>query len=121
VKYVLLLSTLIVSLTVVSDILAISKPTQESPPETGNSSMEIRGIFSGVIEKIDENGETIAVKERVPHEVKILFFTIDSRTKITKRKTSLTPQDLKKDMMVIVEYRRAVGKLIAVTIDVKSH
>jgi hypothetical protein len=72
--------------------------------------------FSGTIDKVDEMAKAIAVKGKVKKEEKMMTFSLDDKTKITKGKASLSFADLKKDMHVSVEYKKDGDKMIAVAI-----
>lgn len=72
--------------------------------------------FSGTIDKVDEMAKAIAVKGKVKKEEKMMAFSVDDKTKITKGKASLSFADLKKDMHVSVEYKKDGDKMIAVAI-----
>jgi len=72
--------------------------------------------FSGTIDKVDEMAKAIAVKGKVKKEEKMMTFSLDDKTKITKGKASLSFADLKKDMQVSVEYKKDGDKMTAVAI-----
>jgi uncharacterized protein YpmB len=72
--------------------------------------------FSGTIDKVDEMAKAIVVKGKVKKEEKMMTFSVDDKTKITKGKASLSFADLKKDMQVSVEYKKDGDKMIAVAI-----
>jgi hypothetical protein len=141
-KKILLLITLIASVTIVSIAIAIQKPV----PDTDSSAKAIQKPapkpvstapvydepvkpmtekkiekimkFSGLIEKVDEVGETIVVRGKVMKEGSPLAFAINDKTKITKGKMTATLGNLKKDMPVSIKYIKEMNKMIAVTIEV---
>jgi hypothetical protein len=76
--------------------------------------------FSGAIDKVDEMAKAIVVKGKVKKEEKMMTFSVDDKTKITKGKASLSFADLKKDMHVSVEYKKDGDKMIAATIKVSA-
>jgi len=47
-----------------------------------------------------------------------LTFSMDSKTKITQGKTTMTPGELRKTMEVSIEYKKEMGKLIPIVIEV---
>ena len=119
-KNILLFGTFIASITLASGVLAISKPAPEFSTVSKGSATEKRGIFSGVIEKVNETGETIVVMGKKMMEVKTLIFSVDNKTKITKSRSSIAPRDLKKGMLATIEYRQNAGTLTAIIIDVSA-
>jgi len=119
-KNILLLGIFIASIALASGVLAISKPAPESSAVSKGSTTDKRGIFSGVIEKVDETGATIVVTGKKMMEVKTLIFSIDNKTKITKSRSSIAPQDLKKGMSATIEYHQNAGTLTAIIIDVSA-
>jgi len=72
--------------------------------------------FSGTIDKVDEMAKAIVVKGKVKKEEKMMTFSVDDKTKITKGKASLSFADLKKDMHVSVEYKKDGEKMTAAAI-----
>jgi hypothetical protein len=103
--------------------MAISKPTSKPAPEAGGSPEPEKPKiekFSGVIEKVNENGKSIVVRGKVMQEEKLLTFHIDNKTKISKNSVMMTPGDLKKDMRVSIEYKKEKDKMIAVAIGVST-
>ncbi len=72
--------------------------------------------FSGTIDKVDEMAKAIVVKGKVKKEEKMMTFSVDDKTKITKGKASLSLADLKNEMHVSVEYKKDGDKMTAVAI-----
>lgn len=113
------LVTLLSLVVFVSGAMAIRKPTPEPAPEAfAVTGPEKTMKFSGVIEKVDEIGKTIAVRGKMTKEEKILTFTVEDKTKINKGKTTLPLRDLKKDMQVSVQYKKEMDRIIAIAIEV---
>lgn len=94
-------------------------PAPAAPAATKPAPVKLEK-FSGVIEKIDEMAKAIDIKGKVKKEDKILTFTTDDKTKITKGKDTLTFLDLKKGMNVSVDYKKDGDKNIAVAIKVAA-
>ena len=76
--------------------------------------------FFGTVEKVDELRKTIDIKGTGKKDEKILTFSINERTKITRTKKELNMADLKSGMDVLVEYRKEGDKLIAISIKVSA-
>jgi hypothetical protein len=108
------------------EAMAIRKPGPEPAPGAAESTTPAKSTigktekFTGEIDKVDEKGKTIAVKGKVMKDEKILTFAVDGKTRITKGETTMAFGLLKKKMEVSVDYKRAMGKLIAIAIEVSS-
>ncbi len=68
--------------------------------------------FSGMVEKMDEAGKTVAVKGKKDEKT----FVVDDKTKITKSGKEMSFANLKKGMHVSVEYKKDGDKMVAATI-----
>ena len=72
--------------------------------------------FTGDIKSVDAMAKSIAVAKG--KEQKTIMVTAD--TKITKGKDALKFEDLKAGMNVVIEYKKEMDKMIAVTIKVSA-
>ncbi|MGZ3514796.1 MAG: hypothetical protein ACXU93_12680 [Thermodesulfobacteriota bacterium] len=72
--------------------------------------------FTGGIKSVDATAMSLVVAKGTESKI----FWVEEATKITKSKTDLTFADLKAGMSVVVEYKKAGDKLIAVTIKVST-
>ena len=123
-KKILFVLTLLMLFTSVSEIKAIRKPAPEPVQEAPASSSPGRPViekmekFLGTIEKVDDKEKIIVVKGKMVNEEKTLTFVINDQTKMTKGKEAVTLGDLKEDIQVSIEYKKVMGKMIAVVIEV---
>lgn len=78
--------------------------------------------FKGVIEKIDATARTFDVKSRVKvkgkMEDKVMTFTANDKTKVTKSKETMSFADLEDGMKVSGEYKVEEGKNIALVVKI---
>jgi hypothetical protein len=124
-KKLILLVAMLTLVAFVSGVMAQQKPapapakpaTTPAPAPAPAAKIE---KFSGAIDKVDEMAKAIVVKGKVKKEEKMMTFSVDDKTKITKGKASLSFADLKKDMHVSVEYKKDGDKMIAATIKVSA-
>ena len=70
--------------------------------------------FSGAIKSVDAVAKSIVVVKGKTEKT----FVVTADTKITKGKDALKFEDLKAGMNVVVEYKKEMDKMIAVTIKV---
>jgi hypothetical protein len=124
-KKLILLVAMLTLVAFVSGVMAQQKPapapakpaTTPAPAPAPAAKIE---KFSGAIDKVDEMAKAIVVKGKVKKEEKMMTFSVDDKTKITKGKASLSFADLKKDMHVSVEYKKDGDKMIAAAIKVSA-
>jgi hypothetical protein len=123
-RKLILLVALLTLVAFVSVAIAQQKPAPAKPattpapaPAPAPAKME---KFSGVVDNVDEIAKAIVVKGKVKKEEKTLTFATDDKTKITKGGKDMPFADLKKDMSVAVEYKKAADKMIAATIKVAA-
>lgn len=102
-----------------------SKPVPAEPAGTPASAPAPAALektkletLSGMIEKVDELGKAIDVKDKVKKVEKTLVFAVGDKTKITKGKDTLSFSDLKKGMNVSVGYKKEGDTNIALAIKV---
>jgi len=106
--------------TFISGAFAQPKPAEKpaaAPAATVPEKPKLEKI-SGSIEKVDEVGKALEVKQWVKKEEKTLTFSIDDKTKIEQGKETLNLSSLKKGMRISVEYRKDGDKNVAVAIKV---
>jgi Skp family chaperone for outer membrane proteins len=121
-KKMILFVAILILVAFVSGAMAQGKPAPAKPATTAAPAPAKPEApaklekFSGTIDKVDEMAKAIAVKGKVKKEEKMMTFSLDDKTKITKGKASLSFADLKKDMHVSVEYKKDGDKMIAVAI-----
>ncbi len=106
--------------TFISGAFAQPKPAEKPAPAPAATVPEKPKLetISGSIEKVDEVGKVLEVKQKAKKEEKTLAFTIDDKTKIERGKETLTFSGLKKGMRVSVEYRKEGDRNVAVAIKV---
>jgi hypothetical protein len=120
-KTMLLLVTSLALAAFASGAMAIRKPVPDPAPDIAGSNKPqytVTEKFSGTIEQVDERANTILVRGKMMKNERTLTFSMDSKTKITQGETTMTPGDLRKTMEVSIEYKKEMGKLIPIVIDV---
>jgi len=125
-KKMILLAVMLTLVAFVSGAMAQVKPAPAKPATTAapapakpEAPAKIEK-FSGTIDNVDAMGKAIVVKGKVKKEEKMMTFSVDDKTKITKGKASLSFADLKKDMHVKVEYKKDGDKMTAVSIQASA-
>jgi hypothetical protein len=88
-------------------------PEKAKAEQTATERME---KFAGTIERIDEVGKIFVVKGRKDS----LTFTVDDKTKIIRGGKDMPFSDLKKEMVVAVDYKREGDRKIAVSVRVAA-
>jgi Cu/Ag efflux protein CusF len=116
-KKTVLLVVLLTLVAFVSGAIAAAPPkgagTTPAPATTAPVKLE---KFTGDIKSVDAMAKSIAVAKG--KEQKTFMVTAD--TKITKGKDALKFEDLKAGMNVVIEYKKEMDKMIAVTIKVSA-
>ncbi len=92
---------------------AAGTPAQAAPASTKPAKLE---KFSGEIKGVDAMAKSIVVAKAKDEKT----FATTADTKITKGKEALKFEDLKAGMNVVIEYKKDMDKLIAVTIKVSA-
>jgi hypothetical protein len=120
-KKLILLVVLLTLAAFVSGAIAQQKPAPAKPATTPAPAPAKLEKFSGVVDKVDEMTKAIVVKGKVKkQEEKTLNFATDEKTKITRAGKDMPFGDLKKDMHVIVEYKKDGEKMTAATVKVAA-
>lgn len=123
-KKLILLVALVTFVAFASGVTAQQKPAPAKPatttaPAPAPAPAELEK-FSGTIDKVDGMAKAIVVKGKVKKEEKTLTFASDDKTKITKGGKDMPFADLKKDMIVVVQYAKVGDKMVAATINVAA-
>ncbi len=123
-KKLILLVALVTFVAFASGVTAQQKPAPAKPatttaPAPAPAPAELEK-FSGTIDKVDGMAKAIAVKGKVKKEEKTLTFASDDKTKITKGGKDMPFADLKKDMIVVVQYAKVGDKMVAASINVAA-
>jgi len=122
-KKLILLVVLLTLVAFVSGAVAQQKPAPAKPATTPAPAPAPAKLekFSGVVDKVEEMTKAIVVKGKVKkQEEKTLTFATDEKTKITRAGKDMPFGDLKKDMHVIVEYKKDGEKMTAATVKVAA-
>ena len=121
-KKLILLVVLLTMVAFVSGAIAQQKPAPAKPATTPAPAPAPAKLekFSGVVDKVDEMAKAIDVKGKVKKQEKTLTFATDEKTKITRAGKDMPFGDLKKDMHVVVEYKKDGEKMTAATVKVAA-
>jgi hypothetical protein len=118
-KKAILLLALLTLVAFVSGAIAAAPPkaagTTPAPAAPATTKVKLEK-FTGDVKSVDAMVKSIVVAKG--KEEKTLGVTAD--TKITKGKEALKFEDLKAGMNVVIEYKKEMDKMIAVTIKVSA-
>jgi Cu/Ag efflux protein CusF len=118
-KKTILLVALLTLVAFVSGAIAAAPPkaagTTPAPAAPATTKVKLEK-FTGDVKSVDAMVKSIVVAKG--KEEKTLGVTAD--TKITKGKDALKFEDLKAGMNVVIEYKKEMDKMIAVTIKVSA-
>jgi hypothetical protein len=118
-KKTILLVALLTLVAFVSGAIAAAPPkaagTTPAPAAPATTKVKLEK-FTGDVKSVDAMVKSIVVAKG--KEEKTLGVTAD--TKITKGKEALKFEDLKAGMNVVIEYKKEMDKMIAVTIKVSA-
>ena len=117
-KKTILLVVLLTLVAFVSGAIATAPPKATTPaPAAPATTAPVKlEKFTGDIKSVDAVAKSIVVAKGKESKT----FGVDDKTKITKGKDALTFADLKAGMNVVVEYKKEMDKMIAVTIKVSA-
>jgi hypothetical protein len=113
-KKTILLVVLLTLVAFVSGAIATAPPKATTPaPAAPATTAPVKlEKFTGDIKSVDAVAKSIVVVKGKDSKT----FIVDDKTKITKGKDALKFEDLKAGMNVVVEYKKEMDKMIAVTI-----
>jgi Cu/Ag efflux protein CusF len=119
-KKTVLLVVLLTLVAFVSGAIAAAPPkaagTTPAPAAPASTKPVKLEKFTGDIKSVDAMAKSIIVaKGKVENA-----FIVTADTKITKGKDTLKSEDLKAGMNVVIEYKKDMDKMIAVTIKVSA-
>jgi len=116
-KKTILLVVMLTLAAFVSGAIAAAPPkaatTAPAPATTAPVKLE---KFTGDIKSVDAMAKSIVVAKAKVDKT----FMVTADTKITKGKDALKFEDLKAGMNVVIEYKKEMDKMIAVTIKVSA-
>jgi uncharacterized alpha/beta hydrolase family protein len=95
---------------------AATTPAPAAPASTKPAPPVKLEKFSGDIKSVDAVAKSIVVAKAKEEKT----FAVTTDTKITKGKEALKFDDLKAGMNVVIEYKKEMDKMIAVTIKVSA-
>ena len=95
---------------------AATTPAPAAPASTKPAPPVKLEKFSGDIKSVDGMAKSIVVAKAKEEKT----FAVTTDTKITKGKEALKFDDLKAGMNVVIEYKKEMDKMIAVTIKVSA-
>jgi hypothetical protein len=116
-KKTILLVVLLTLVAFVSGAIAQGKPATTPAPAAPASTKPVKlEKFSGEVKSVDGIAKSIVVAKAKEEKT----FAVTTDTKITKGKEALKFDDLKAGMNVVIEYKKEMDKMIAVTIKVSA-
>jgi hypothetical protein len=116
-KKTILLVVLLTLVAFVSGAIAQGKPATTPAPAAPASTKPVKlEKFSGEVKSVDGMAKSIVVAKAKEEKT----FAVTTDTKITKGKEVLKFDDLKAGMNVVIEYKKEMDKMIAVTIKVSA-
>jgi hypothetical protein len=116
-KKTILLVVLLTLVAFVSGAIAQGKPATTPAPAAPASTIPVKlEKFSGEVKSVDGMAKSIVVAKAKEEKT----FAVTTDTKITKGKEALKFDDLKAGMNVVIEYKKEMDKMIAVTIKVSA-
>jgi hypothetical protein len=116
-KKTILLVVLFTLVAFVSGAIAQGKPATTPAPAAPASTKPVKlEKFSGEVKSVDGMAKSIVVAKAKEEKT----FAVTTDTKITKGKEALKFDDLKAGMNVVIEYKKEMDKMIAVTIKVSA-
>ncbi len=116
-KKTILLVVLLTLVAFVSGAIAQGKPATTPAPAAPASTKPVKlEKFSGEVKSVDGMAKSIVVAKAKEEKT----FAVTTDTKITKGKEALKFEDLKAGMNVVIEYKKEMDKMIAVTIKVSA-
>ena len=117
-KKTILLVVLLTLVAFVSGAIATAPPKATTPaPAAPATTAPVKlEKFTGDIKSVDAMAKSIVVVKGKESKT----FMVPADTKITKGKDALKFEDLKAGMNVVVEYKKEMDKMIAVTIKVSA-
>jgi hypothetical protein len=116
-KKTILLVVLLTLVAFVSGAIAQGKPATTPAPAAPASTKPVKlEKFSGEVKSVDGMAKSIVVAKAKEEKT----FAVTTDTKITKGKEALKFDDLKAGMNVVIEYKKEMDKMIAVTIKVSA-
>ena len=117
-KKTILLVVLLTLVAFVSGAIATAPPKATTPaPAAPATTAPVKlEKFTGDIKSVDAMAKSIVVVKGKESKT----FMLPADTKITKGKDALKFEDLKAGMNVVVEYKKEMDKMIAVTIKVSA-
>ncbi len=119
-KKTVLLVVLLTLVVFVSGAIAAAPPkgagTTTAPAAPASTKPVKLEKFTGDIKSVDAMAKSIVVVKAKEEKT----FVVTADTKITKGKDALTFADLKAGMNVVIEYKKDMDKMIAVTIKVSA-
>jgi hypothetical protein len=116
-KKTILLVVLLTLVAFVSGAIAQGKPATTPAPAAPASTKPVKlEKFSGEVKSVDGMAKSIVVAKGKEEKT----FAVTTDTKITKGKEAPKFDDLKAGMNVVIEYKKEMDKMIAVTIKVSA-
>jgi hypothetical protein len=116
-KKTILLVVLLTLVAFVSGAIAQGKPATTPAPAAPASTKPVNlEKFSGEVKSVDGMAKSIVVAKAKEEKT----FAVTTDTKITKGKEAPKFDDLKAGMNVVIEYKKEMDKMIAVTIKVSA-
>jgi len=116
-KKTILLVVLLTLVAFVSGAIAQGKPATTPAPAAPASTKPVKlEKFSGEVKSVDGMAKSIVVAKAKEEKT----FAVTTDTKITKGKEALKFDDLKAGMNVVIEHKKEMDKMIAVTIKVSA-
>jgi len=115
-KKAILLVAFLTLVAFVSGVMAQGKPAPAKPAEAPAAPAPKLEKFTGDIKSVDAVAKSIVVAKGKVEKT----FATTADTKITKGKDALKFEDLKAGMNVVLEYKKEMDKMTAVTIKVSA-
>jgi len=116
-KKTILLVVLLTLVAFVSGAITQGKPATTPAPAAPASTKPVKlEKFSGEVKSVDGMAKSIVVAKAKEEKT----FAVTTDTKITKGKEALKFDDLKAGMNVVIEHKKEMDKMIAVTIKVSA-
>jgi hypothetical protein len=116
-KKTILLVVLLTLVAFVSGAIAQGKPATTPAPAAPASTKPVKlEKFSGEVKSVDGMAKSIVVAKAKEEKT----FAVTTDTKITKGKEALKFDDLKAGMNIVIEHKKEMDKMIAVTIKVSA-
>jgi Cu/Ag efflux protein CusF len=112
-KKTILLVVMLSLVAFVSGAIAAAPPKAATTAPAPSAKLE---KFNGEIKNVDAMAKSIVVAKAKVEKT----FMVTADTKITKGKDALKFEDLKAGMNVVIEYKKEMDKMIAVTIKVSA-